>query len=81
MEAEGRITPRMLLEAITDLRQETNKQFGELRQQLGLLPPRCADHEARLKQLEQTSQVRTWEARLYGLVAAVAAALGVKGVQ
>ena len=83
MEANGdsRITPRMLLDAINELRQETAGQFSDLRRELGVLPPRCADHEARLRQIEGASQTRTWEARLYGLIAALAAALGVKGVQ
>ncbi len=79
--SDSRITPRMLLDAINELRQETNAQFSDLRRELSALPPRCSDHEARLKQVESTTQVRTWESRLYGLIAAVAAALGVKGVQ
>jgi len=74
----------MLLERIDRLEQRMAEQFGELREKLEQLPPRCADHEARLRQVESAAQVRTWEARMYGAIATVAAAiagvLGIKGV-
>jgi len=79
-QGNGQITPRMLLDRIDRLEQRMAEQFAELRRDLSVIPPRCADHDARLKQVEAASQARTWESRLYGLVATLAAALGIKGV-
>ena len=74
----------MLLERIDRLDQRMSEQFRELREKLDQLPPRCADHEARLRQVEGAARVRTWESRIYGALAAAAAAIatafGWKGV-
>jgi hypothetical protein len=60
------------------------EQFGDLRRDLAVIPPRCADHDARLRQVEEATRARTWEARVLGwgatLLATIATMLGWKGV-
>jgi len=82
--ANDRITPRMLLDRLDRLEQRMNEQFEKLRGDLEAMRPRCADHEARLRQIEEATRIRTWESRalsgLAALVAAIATLLGWKGV-